>query len=132
MGGHQSLGTGFRSHGPHAAGFRTDEDQAGGLDHFREFGVLGKKSVARMDGIAAGIQGGIEHRLLVQITGRCFRWTDGYGLIGHTYMFGMAVCLRINGYGGDAQLPAGPHDPARDFATVGNEDFFKQAHSPSQ
>jgi hypothetical protein len=85
-----------------------------------------------MDGIAAGIQRGIEHRLLVQITGRGFRWTDGYGLIGRTHMFGMAVSLRINGYGGDAQLPAGPYDPARDFATVGNEDFSKQAHSPSQ
>jgi hypothetical protein len=47
-------------------------------------------------------------------------------------MLGISVGLGIDGNGSDAKLLAGPHDPARDFPTIGNENFIKQTHSLSQ
>jgi hypothetical protein len=85
-----------------------------------------------MDGFAAAAQGGIEYCLLIQITGRSFRRTDAYRLISHADMLGISVGLGIDGNGSDAKLLAGPHDPARDFPTIGNENFIKQTHSLSQ
>ncbi len=123
---HQGFRTGLGTHGAHTGGFRPDEHDTCGADHFGEFGILREEAVAGVDGLGLGGQGRIQHGLLVQITQAGFGRPDEYRLIGQTDMFGVTIGFGKYRHGPDAERMAGTDDPAGDFAAVGNQYFAEQ------
>ena len=91
------------AHGPD--GFRRWADPADpGLDHaLGEVGVLGEEAEARVERVGARLSGGGDHGLGVQEV-------DG------------VRAVRGRGNGADAESIAGPGDPGRDLASVGDEE----------
>ncbi len=54
-----------------------------------------------------------------------------YCFIRHGDMQGIAVRIRIDGYGEDTHLSGGMNNATGNFSTVCNQDFFKHSHSLS-
>ncbi len=107
---------------------RADEDHAGIGAGLREIGILGQKSVARMDGIDSGFARDADDVLDVEVG------SDRFLALAHQIRFvrleavqRKAVFNRVDGDGADAHFRRGPHDADGDFAAIGNEngrDFF--------
>ena len=76
-----------------------------------------------MDGPGTGGQGGADDALLIQIAVRGFCPADAHRLVRQGHMEGIPVRLRIHRHRGNAHFLAGPDDPDRDLAPVGNENF---------
>ena len=63
------------------------------------------------------------------------RKTPGTGLldcVGQPDMKGVPIQIGIHRNRGDSQLLAGPDDPDRDLATVGNQDFRQHSQAVCQ
>ncbi len=99
----------------------------GGLAYFGEVGVLGKETVAGMNGFGVGDFGGADHRWNVQIAARALGRADADGFVRKTRVEAVAVGFGIHGDGADAQILAGADDAQGDFAAVGDQNFFKHA-----
>ncbi len=80
-----------------------------------------------MDGVGTARADGFEDGLGVEVALRCRLATQGVGLVGQANMEGVAVEVRVDGDGGHPELAAGPDDPDRDLATVGDEDLLQHA-----
>ena len=83
--------------------------------------VLRQKAVARVDRVAAGLQGCGEEGGQVQVALRSAGRAHAHRLSGQLYVQRPGVGGGMDGHRLDVQLPAGPDDPHRDFAPVGDE-----------
>ena len=61
----------------------------------------------------------------LQITFRAGRGADANGFVGQLHMEGIDVRFGVNGEGANAEFLAGADDAQRDFATIGDQDFFE-------
>ena len=102
-----------------------DEDDAGVGERMRESGALGQESVARMDGLGAGLLAGGDDLVDQQIGLRRRRRADGDRLVGHFDMQRVLVGFRIDRDGPDAHVPRRLDDPAGDLAAVGDENLLE-------
>ena len=104
-----------------------DELDAGDLAHFGEIGVLAQEAVAGVDGVHVGDLGGADDRRDVQIAQRALGRTDADGLVGEAHVQAVAVGLRVDGDGPDAQVLAGADDAEGDLAAVGDQNLLEHA-----
>src|SRR5260370_13509876 len=122
----QLAGRNLRAERAHRGGGRSDEPDAGGLARLRERGLLGKKTVARMKRRGAmgvrDLDDPVE--LEVRLGGRC--GADVMRLVRVANVDRVAVRVRIDRGGRDAQLAACAHDADRDLAAIGDEDLTKE------
>ena len=102
---------------------RADEDHARIAHHASEVGVLGEKPVARVQGLAALAQRGLEDPALVQVGVLGSRGPEEDGLVGQPHVGGPVVGLRIHGDGADAQPLAGADHPDGDLASIRDQDL---------
>ena len=103
----------------------TDEPDVATFADLGEVRVLGKKSVAGMDGIHVGDLCCADDAVNAQITFRRRRLADANRLVRHLHVHRVGVRFRINRHGADVQLLAGANDPNRDFTAIGDQNFFK-------
>ena len=99
-----------------------DEDETGGFAALHEVGVLRQEAVAGMDRVRAGLAGGGEDGVDVEIAGACRRRADPDRLVGGLHMRRLCVGVGIDGDGADAEPRAGSHDAERDLAAIGDQD----------
>jgi hypothetical protein len=78
-----------------------------------------------MDGIGAGDGGGGNDRRHVQIRITRWRWADADTFICQAHMHRIGIRGGMYGNGSDTHFAAGAMDAKRDFAAIGNQDFFK-------
>ncbi|VTR67869.1 hypothetical protein DESC_640023 [Desulfosarcina cetonica] len=114
--------------GDHRTG-GADEGDAGGGHSVGESRVLGEKTIARMNGLAARILGDLENFFFVEIRFRRPGPAQRHGLVGLGHMQAAEIGIRIDRHGADAQALAGLHHTDGDFATIGNQDFFKHGET---
>ena len=107
----------------HIRRVRTDEHQSVFPAGTGKMGIFREKTIARMDGLSAGQQGGADDLALVQVAFRGFRTADAVAFIRQRHVQGILVRLGIDCHRGDAHFLAGPDDPHGDLAPVGNENF---------
>ncbi len=95
------------------------------LHHLGKVGVLGQEAVAGVDRLRAGDQRGGKDRGLVQIAVPRGGRSDAHAFIGQAHMHRVGIGGGMHGDGGDAEVPAGAEYPERDFAAIGDQDFFE-------
>ena len=115
------------AHGLDRRDRRADEHNACRFERVGESSVLGKKSVARMHGLRAGLLRRRNDRLDGEIALRGRGRTDRHGLVRHLDMQRVAVRLRIDCDGGDPHPPRCAHHADRDLASVGDQDLLEHA-----
>ena len=121
-------GAGFRAELAHGGGGRADEGDAGGGAGFGEVGVLGKESVAGMNGVRVAVASDFEDAVAAEIGVDRGRGAEAIGLVGVEDVKRGAVGVGVDGYGRDAELTAGPDEAECDFAAVGDEDLAQGCH----
>ena len=113
------------AHGPDRLGARPDKVKAALRAGRGKGGVFAQEAVARMDGVRAGPFGHGKERLLVQVALPRRDAAERIALIRQARPRPVAVRFRVNGDGGNPQLPAGENDAHGDFAAIGYENFLK-------
>ncbi len=107
----------------HHFGARPDPAQAGGDDRVGEVGVLRQESVARVDGVDAGVARDAQDVFAVQVgRERLLALADDITLVGLEAVQRLPVLLGVDAHGADAHLVGRAHDADRDFGTVGDQD----------
>ena len=119
------LGLDLVAHQADVFGLRADECDLVLLENVGETRVLGEKTVAWMNGVRAGDLARRNDRGNVEIAVTRRRRTDAYALVGELDVHRVPVGGRIDRDGRDAELLGRAHDPERDFATVGDQDFIE-------
>ena len=119
---HQRLGAVLQPHGADRRGRRPDEHDARLGAGLREFGVLGEKSVARMDALRAGLARHLDQPVDDEIALGRGRRTDRIGLVALPDMERLGIGLRIDRDGAKPKPRRGARDPARDLTAVGDQD----------
>ncbi len=79
-----------------------------------------------MNGLRAAVAGGGQNLVGAQIAVAGGGGADVIGGIGLGHMGAVAVCLRMDGDGGDAQIPAAVENAAGDFTAIGNKDLAER------
>ena len=129
--GHSTTRLDFVAHGPHAGRGRPDKGQAVVGAGLREAGILGKKSVAGMDGIGTLVPRDPEQLIDIEI-GLPWRWTrQGHAFVREVRMGSARVRLRIDGDRRNPHLAAGPHHAKRDLPAIGDQDPGDASQSSS-
>ena len=122
----ERAGGGLVAHHVEQLRSRPDEGDAGLGAGAGEFGILGEKSVAGMDGVDARFLGHRDDALDVEIRGdRALALADEIGLVRLEAMDAEAVLLGVNGDGAQAQFGAGAENADGDFAAVGRHQFLE-------
>src|ERR687897_987553 len=121
--GDARLGGRFVTHPGDGARGGADELQADPLADLGEAGVLGKETVAGMDGLGARKLGGGDDRRHVQVTAHRRRRADADRLVGQLVVQGVPVGGGVDGDAPSPQLAAGPDYAQRDLAAVRYEDL---------
>jgi hypothetical protein len=104
-------------------GRRADEGDPGLGARLGEARVLGKKAIARMQRIAAGLSGRRDHAGDVEIGRRAFA-LEGDHLVDPPDMQRRGVVLGMNADRDDAELGGGLGDADGDLAAIGDQEFF--------
>ena len=78
-----------------------------------------------MNGVDVGDFGGADDVRNIQIAVGAARRADADRLVRKAHVQGMAVGLRIDGYGPDAEFLAGGENPKSNFAAIGNQDLLE-------
>jgi hypothetical protein len=102
-----------------------DEGDAGGLGSCGKARVFAQESVARVDGLGAGLSRGFEHRACVQVALLGGRRPDADGAVGVEHVPRVAVGFRIDGDRPHAQAREGTDDAASYFTAVGDQDTIE-------
>ena len=100
---------------------RPDPDQPGVDDRLREIGVLRKESVARVDGVGAGLLRGVEQLAEVEVGLRRRLAAEREGLVGEPYVRRVGVGLGVHGHACKPGVLGRPDHPDRDLPTIGDE-----------
>ena len=124
---HGGTGALFHPHQTDHFRARPDELNAGKLAHLGEARVLAQEAVAGVDGVNVRDLRRADDRRNVQVAPRALGRTDADRLIGEADVQTVAVRLRVDRHGPDAQLLAGTNDTERDLAAIGDQDFLKEA-----
>ncbi len=109
---------------------RADEDQPGLVAGAPQRGVLREKSIAGMDGVNAVRLRDSDNPVDIQIGANRLPFAaDAIGLIGLEAVQGVAVFLRINGDGANAQLMGGAKHADRNLAAIGDQKLPNCLHA---
>ncbi|MCY1397606.1 hypothetical protein D9M71_126150 [compost metagenome] len=128
---HAAARFGLVAHAADHFGRGTDElDPALGAD-IRQLGVFGEETVARVQGVAAGLDRQIHQFARVQVS-RQGVITDAVSLIGALDVQGVPVGIGVDGHRADAHFGASAHDADGDLTTVGDQDFLDHEFSLDQ
>ncbi len=106
-------------------GGRADKLDAMSRDDIDEFGIFRQEAIARMDGVRIGHFRRRDDRRDIEIALRRARRADTDAFIGETHMHGIRIGGGMDGDRLDAHLAAGAMNTERDFAAIGDQDFFK-------
>ncbi len=90
-----------------------------------KIGTLGQEAVARVDGDRVRDFRGTDDRGHVQVAVAAGRRPDAHRFISQQDMLESRIGGRMHGDRLDAQLAAGPQDPQRYFASIGNDDLVQ-------
>ena len=96
-------------------------DEAGVEDGLGELGVLGEEAVARVDGVGAGLRGGVEDLGNVEVRLGRGLTAQGEGLVGERDERGVRVRLGVDGDRGNSSVTCGTDDAHGDLTAVGDE-----------
>ena len=108
---------------------RADEDEPGGGASLGERGILGKEAVAGMNRVGARRAcAAPSKRVDVEIAVARRRRPDMHRLIGLAHMQRIGIGIAEDGDRAIAQRLRRAHDPARDLAAIGDQDFAEAAH----
>src|SRR5262245_24943417 len=122
---HRTLGLRFIAHYPDDLGRRADEGDVAFAADLGEVGILGEKSVPRMYRVDVGDFGRRDDLRDVQVALRRGRGADANHFVREAHVQGVAVGLGIHGDCFDTEFTTGPNDPAGDFTTIGDKNFFE-------
>src|SRR5450830_1697511 len=122
---HGLLGLDLVAHHADVFCTRTDEDEAGLLDALGKVGVFRQKAVARMNRLGVGHFGSADDGRHVQIAQRRRSRSDANRFICQLHVFRFTIRFGVHDHGLDAHFTACALDAESDFATIGNEYFFK-------
>ena len=100
----------------------SDEHDARRRRRRGEIRVLGEEPVARVDRLRAGLAGGGEDRVDVEIGLRCGGRADAVRRVGLAHVRGLGVGVAVHGDRADAEAPQRADDAAGDLAAVRDED----------
>ncbi|MCY1361538.1 hypothetical protein D9M69_482070 [compost metagenome] len=126
---HAAAGFGLVAHAADDFGAGADElDPALGAD-IRQLGVLGEETIARMQGVAAGLDRQVHQFARVQVAGQGVG-ADAVGFVGTLDVQGVPVGIGVDGHRADAHFGAGAHDSDGNLTTVGDQDFLDHELSP--
>ena len=112
-----------------ARGTGADETDVAAFADIGEMGVLGKKTVAGMDGVDVGDFRRADDAVDAEVAFVAGGFADADGFVGQLDVHGIGVRLRINRDGADVQFLAGADDADGDFSAVGDQNFFKHGLS---
>ena len=115
----------FVAHGLHRARRGSDKLDVAAFADFGEMRVLREKPIAGMDGIDIANLGCAHNAIDFQITLGAGRRADADRFICELNMQRIDVGFRINSQGPNTELFAGANDAQRNFAAIGNQNFFK-------
>ncbi len=90
-----------------------------------ELRVLAEQTVAGVDRLGAALDRDGEDRGNVEIAVSYAAAAHAIALVGELNVHGVAVCLGVDGDGGNAHLTAGADNTHRNLAAVGNQNFRK-------
>ena len=105
----------------------TDEFDADGFADFSKVGVLGKKSVARMDGVCPGDLGCAQHVGNISVAERCVGRSDTDLLVGCAHMQARCIGLGKDRHGLNAEFFTGANHAERDLTAIGYQHFLEHA-----
>src|SRR5581483_4273215 len=97
----------------------------------RQVGVFGQEAVAGMHRVRAAAQRGLDDGWDAEVASLGRGGADLHRLVGVLHHRRVAVLGRVDGHRGDVQFPAGPGNPERDLAAVGDQYLLEQAHAAS-
>eukprot|EP01022_Parablepharisma_sp_SALTPOND_P017912 TRINITY_DN290_c1_g3_i4.p2 TRINITY_DN290_c1_g3~~TRINITY_DN290_c1_g3_i4.p2 ORF type:complete len:1276 (+),score=518.94 TRINITY_DN290_c1_g3_i4:24104-27931(+) len=126
---HQRLGGRLGAHGANGRGRRADEDQAGIGAGLGELGVLRQETIAGMDGLRAGSEGGGDDLVTAQVTFLGRGRAQMHAFIAGRDMLGARIGIGIHGHRGNAQATCGGRHAAGDFAAIGDQDLAEHGVS---
>src|SRR5450631_961202 len=113
------------AHEPDVFRLRADEGNVMVRENLGEPRILGKESIAWMQGFGAGDFAGGKKGWNVQIGIPGGGRPDAHRFIGELHMHRMGVGRRVNRHGRDAELLGGAQNPQGDFAAIGDKDFVE-------
>ena len=99
---------------------RSDERDPGVAAGPSELRGLGQKSIAGMYGVAAGVAGGLDQTVNVEIR-RDAQTVERDGFVGRVNVKRFRVVLGVNRHGRDAQIGRCPRDTDSDLAAIGDQ-----------
>ncbi len=98
-----------------------DPDQAG-VDHgLGEVGVLGEEAVAGVDGVGAGLGGGVQNFVEDEVGLGGGLSAEGEGFVGQAHERGVGVGFGVDGDAGQAGIGCGPDHPHCNLTAVRDE-----------
>src|SRR5262249_13077812 len=127
-GAHRLAGRRLRAHQLDGARRRADPDEPGALARTREGCVLGQETVARVHGLGARAQRGLDDPFLDEVALGGRARADQVRLVGDPRMECAAVDLGVDRHRGASELPQRAEDPDGDFAAVCHEHFREHGH----
>ena len=120
----------FLAHRPNHRGRWTDEANARRLARLRKLRVLGEKAVPGMNGLRRSVNGRGEQRALIEIALPSRSRSESDRDIGGRNVEGTPVGVGVHGDSAQPQPLRGPHDPAGDLASIGNQQRFEHQSRP--
>jgi hypothetical protein len=108
----------FEAEGAHLVARGTDEYDSGGEARVGEGGILGKETVAGMDGLSAGGLRGSDDFVNVEITLRGRGGADVDGFVGLLHVERVLVGVGVDRNGCDAHATERANDSAGDGAAI--------------
>ena len=117
---HLVLGRYLVTHDPDGLGGGPNENKAAVFHLFGKIGVLGQKSVARVDAVGIGDFRNADDGRNVQVALGRGRGTYANRLVRQAHVLEFPVSLGVNGHGLYAQLPTGSQHSQGNFASVGD------------
>ena len=115
------LGRYLVTHDPDGLGGGPNENKAAVFHLFGKIGVLGQKSVARVDAVGIGDFRNADDGRNVQVALGRGRGTYANRLVRQAHVLEFPVSLGVNGPSLSAQFPTGPQYSQGNFASVGDQ-----------
>ena len=126
---HGLLGRHLVAHDADGCGCGANELEAALLHALRKVRVFAQKAVARVDGLGVGHLGGRNDGGHIQVAMGRSRRADANGLVCQPDIFGLAVRLGVHHHRADIEFAAGALYAQRNFATIGDQNFFEHGTS---